>query len=59
MIEHYFDCPYCWENQLKMDPSVEEQNFIVDCEVCCNPLEFELNITNNNLEYFSVIPIGQ
>ena len=37
MIEHYFDCPHCWENQLKMiDPSIEEQNFIEDCEVCCN-----------------------
>jgi len=60
MIEYYFDCPHCWENQLKMiAPSIEEQNFIEDCEVCCNPLEFELNITNNHLEYFSVIPIGQ
>ncbi|MDG1160497.1 MAG: CPXCG motif-containing cysteine-rich protein [Flavobacteriaceae bacterium] len=40
MIEHYFDCPHCWENQLKMiDPSIEEQNFIEDCEVCCNPIE--------------------
>lgn len=60
MIEQYFDCPHCWENQLKMiDPSIEEQNFIEDCEVCCNPLEFELNISNNHLECFSVISIGQ
>jgi hypothetical protein len=42
MIEHFFDCPHCWENQLKMiDPSIEKQNFIEDCEVCCNPLEFD------------------
>ena len=60
MIEHYFDCPHCWESQLKIiDPSIEEQNFIEDCEVCCNPLEFELNISNNHLECFSVISIGQ
>ena len=60
MIEHYFDCPHCWESQLKMiDPSIEEQNFIEDCEVCCNPLEFELNISNNHLECFSVISIDQ
>lgn len=60
MIEHYFDCPHCWETQLKMiDPSVDEQNFIEDCEVCCNPLEFNLSVMNNNLESFSVSSIGQ
>ena len=60
MIEHYFDCPHCWETQLKMiDPSVDEQNFIEDCEVCCNPLEFNLSVINNNLESFSVNSIGQ
>jgi len=27
MIEHYFDCPHCWENQLKMiDSSIEITN---------------------------------
>jgi len=60
MIEHYFDCPHCWETQLKMiDPSVDEQNFIEDCDVCCNPLEFNLSVMNNNLESFSVNSIGQ
>ncbi len=60
MIEHYFDCPHCWESQLKMiDPSVDEQNFIEDCEVCCNPLEFNLSVINNNLKSFSVNSIGQ
>ena len=60
MIEHYFDCPHCWETQLKMiDPSVDEQNFIEDCEVCCNPLEFNLSVMNNNLESFSVSSISQ
>jgi hypothetical protein len=60
MIEHFFDCPHCWENQLKMiDPSIEKQNFIEDCEVCCNPLEFDLSIENNYLKLFSVAPIDQ
>lgn len=60
MIEHYFECPHCWQSQLKIiDPSVNEQNFIEDCEVCCNPLEFNLSIMNNNLESFSVTSIGQ
>lgn len=60
MIEHYFDCPHCWENQLKMiDPSVLNQSFIEDCEVCCNPLEFDIIVQDNTLLSFSVIPIGQ
>ncbi len=60
MIEHYFDCPHCWENQLKMiDPYVSDQSFIEDCEVCCNPLEFKLEIHDNNLISFSVNSIEQ
>jgi transcription elongation factor Elf1 len=60
MIEQYFDCPHCWENQLKMiDPSVEIQNFIEDCEVCCNPIEFDLMVKNNIIELFSAIPTDQ
>ena len=60
MIEYYFDCPHCWQNQLKMiDPSVEKQNFIEDCEVCCNPLEFILTVINNRIESFVVVTLDQ
>ena len=60
MIEHYFYCPYCSENQLKMiDPTIETQNFIEDCEVCCNPIEFKLRVVNNQVVSFSAEPIGQ
>ncbi len=60
MIEYYFDCPYCWQNQLKLiDPSVETQNFIEDCEVCCNPLEFTLTVINNRIESFVVVTLEQ
>ena len=46
MLEKEFTCPYCWENQSRLfDPSILNQNFIEDCEVCCNPIEFNL-ITN-------------
>ena len=60
MIEHFFDCPHCWQNQIKViDPSIEEQNFIEDCEVCCNPLEFKLKLENNFIEFFSVYSLEQ
>ena len=60
MLEHYFDCPHCWENQLKMiDSSISNQSFIEDCEVCCNPLEFNLTLSENKLTSFSVNSIEQ
>ncbi|SCZ64909.1 CPXCG motif-containing cysteine-rich protein [Thiohalomonas denitrificans] len=32
-------CPYCGEPlELVIDPSVAEQDYIEDCEVCCRPL---------------------
>ena len=60
MIEHYFDCPHCWENQLKLiDTSITNQSFIEDCETCCNPLEFHINVRNNVIESFDVNSIEQ
>ena len=60
MIEHYFECPHCWKNHLKMvDPSVSNQSFIEDCETCCNPLEFLVEVELNSVISFSVLPIGQ
>ena len=60
MLEEYFNCPYCWENQLKMvDPSVKNQNFIEDCEVCCNPIEVSYSSDGNNITSFSADSIEQ
>tara|TARA_B100000768_G_scaffold42705_1_gene41568 strand:- start:698 stop:880 length:183 start_codon:yes stop_codon:yes gene_type:complete len=60
MIEHYFECPHCWESQLKMiDPSINNQNFIEDCEICCNPLEFTLTVESTFVQSFSVISLEQ
>ncbi|MGB0305069.1 MAG: CPXCG motif-containing cysteine-rich protein [Flavobacteriaceae bacterium] len=60
MIEHYFTCPHCWEGQLKLvDPSVPEQSFIEDCEVCCNPIEFIVSTSHGQVMSFSAEAIGQ
>ena len=60
MIEKEFTCPYCWENQLKMvDPSLSTQTYIEDCEVCCNPIEFHINITDDELVQITPISIEQ
>ena len=60
MLEYYFDCPHCWQNQLKMiDPSIINQQFIEDCETCCNPLEFTISVNDNLIESFNVSSIEQ
>ena len=42
-----------------VDPSIENQIFIEDCEICCNPLEFNIVINQNAVESFKVKEIGQ
>ena len=37
--ECYVDCPYCGEPiSLLVDSSCEEQSYVEDCEVCCQPM---------------------
>lgn len=39
-VEHFFTCPYCWQKiSMILDVSVEEQSYVEDCEVCCNPIQ--------------------
>mgnify|MGYP000993796376 FL=1 len=41
-IEHFFTCPYCWQEiSFILDPSVAEQSYVEDCEVCCRPIRVE------------------
>jgi len=49
MFEHFFQCPYCWEEvSVLLDPSITHQTYIEDCEVCCRPIEF----LNSESEHF-------
>jgi len=45
MIEHFFTCPSCLQQvSVLIDPSISEQSYIEDCEVCCRPLQFNVHI---------------
>ncbi|MCO4779117.1 MAG: CPXCG motif-containing cysteine-rich protein, partial [Flavobacteriaceae bacterium] len=35
------------------------QEFIEDCEVCCNPIQFQIGVSYNEVSEFSAEPIGQ
>jgi len=53
MEEHFFQCPYCWEEiSMLLEPSISEQQYIEDCEVCCRPIQIEFNF-NKELQSFS------
>jgi len=54
MYEHFFQCPFCWEEiSMLLDTSVQQQKYIEDCEICCNPLELEASFINGELAGFS------
>ena len=42
-----------------MDPSITEQTYIEDCEVCCNPIEVTPRFLENELVSFETKEIGQ
>ena len=53
MEEHFFQCPYCWEDiSMLVDYSVSDQNYIEDCEICCNPIQLNIVIVNNEITSF-------
>jgi len=36
---HTVQCPYCGELiELSIDYSINEQQYVEDCQVCCNPI---------------------
>ena len=60
MTEHFFECPYCWEQiSMLLDPSIAEQKYIEDCEICCNPIEVEAGFQEGELTSFEANNIEQ
>lgn len=60
MLEHFFQCPYCWEEiSMLLDASVMTQTYVEDCEVCCNPIEVNAHFLNQELTGFEALELGQ
>ena len=60
MIEHFFQCPYCWEEvSMLLDSSVTQQTYVEDCEVCCNPIQVTPSFKSEQLIGFEVVNIEQ
>jgi len=44
-IEKTIYCPYCGEPlQVLVDPSEPHQDYIEDCQVCCRPIRFIVEV---------------
>ena len=60
MYEHFFQCPYCWEEiSMLLDPSVREQRYVEDCEVCCNPIDISAEFEEGELILFEARDMEQ
>ncbi|WP_372744205.1 CPXCG motif-containing cysteine-rich protein [Lutibacter sp.] len=55
MEEHFFQCPYCWEQiSMLLDSSIKSQTYVEDCEVCCNPIELKVIFEENTLTELNI-----
>ncbi|WP_406682840.1 CPXCG motif-containing cysteine-rich protein [Seonamhaeicola sp. MEBiC1930] len=60
MLEYYFCCPYCWQSiSILLDLSIQEQNYIEDCEVCCNPIRIAFEVLESEITDFQASSIEQ
>jgi transcription elongation factor Elf1 len=60
MLEQYFQCPYCLEEiSVLIDPSIHRQQYIEDCEVCCNPIEINVELEEGEVIAFNAKSIEQ
>jgi len=60
MLEHFFQCPYCLaEITMLIDPSISSQQYIEDCEVCCNPIEIRVALQEGEISTFEAKSIEQ
>ena len=59
MIEHFFECPYCWQQISMLLDASSSQTYIEDCEVCCNPIQITTQFENQELVQFEAQNIEQ
>lgn len=53
--EKVIQCPYCWESiSVLVDCSVEMQEYIEDCQVCCRPIVFDVSVDEEGLSSVTV-----
>lgn len=60
MEEYFFTCPYCFaEISMLVDTSVPHQEYVEDCEVCCNPIAISVQADAGSITAFQAEHLGQ
>lgn len=56
-IEKRFKCPYCHARiSMLLDASIDDvQDYIEDCEVCCQPIQVTFQIVDSKVMTFSAV----
>lgn len=48
-------CPYCGQSiDILLDTSAGGQDYIEDCQVCCQPIQISFSVSQDELDYVSV-----
>ncbi|MES2918516.1 MAG: CPXCG motif-containing cysteine-rich protein [Pseudomonadota bacterium] len=46
----FIQCPYCWEQiEVVVDCSIEQQEYIEDCSICCRPIVISVVISQGEI----------
>jgi transcription elongation factor Elf1 len=57
MLDQTFTCPHCWERiTVRVDPSVPQQTYIRDCDVCCRPIRIHYRVRSGQVVAFNATP---
>jgi hypothetical protein len=49
-------CPYCWESiEISLDLSVDTQQQVEDCSVCCRPIVVRYSTADGELSSLDVV----
>ena len=48
-------CPYCWEMiEISVDCSVTSQEYVEDCQVCCQPILMKVELSAQGIPNVAV-----
>jgi transcription elongation factor Elf1 len=52
--EQFFSCPYCGSSvSITIETNCGGQQYIEDCEVCCQPIEIQYKVLDGRICQFS------
>jgi len=55
LLDQQIHCPYCGEPlEIYIDPSIEQQQYVEDCQVCCAPILISVVLDDGLVSTLSV-----